>query len=180
MNWLSIVVTSLGSGVTAFICLLVQQKYARRLEERKVHWNRASWVHQRQVDALAKLYVSLRNMQDNLQGATRSIRMKNEISPEEYMKLAYQNSRSAWSEFIGNKLLVDEDVVAKCDELFKKFLEAQFAFGAAKMFSDICDGKNSAEEWKNAANIAYKHIPALLQDIERSARKIIYEEQGSN
>lgn len=170
--WTTLASFVCGSGFT----MLIQLTVSWRLEARKVHWGRASWVHQRQVDALARLYQNLRNMQDDLQGATRSGRLGNEVAPEEYMKHFYKDSASSWSEFIGSRLLLDECVIAKCDDLFNEFQEAQIALGAAKMLRGIGDGTGSAEQSSKATEIAHKHIPALLREIEQSARQIIHLE----
>jgi|ERR1017187_785216 hypothetical protein len=177
MQWQSIILTSIGSGIVSVVVVLLKQFYDRKIEVQKSKLGRASWVHQRQVDALARLYLSLHNMRDDLQGATRLSRLANEVNPEEYMKRFYQDSSSAWSEFVANKLLLANDVVLKCSELFEEFQNAQITLGSAKI---VNDGAVRLDLSREAQKIAHERIPALLQEIERSARKIIHEETEPN
>jgi len=93
------------------------------------------------------------------------------------MKRFYQDSSSAWSEFVANRLLLANDVVLKCSELFEEFQKAQITLGSAKI---VIDGSVHLDLSREAQKIAHERIPALLQEIERSARKIIHEESGPN
>jgi len=183
MNWQSIVLTSVASGVVSalvsVIVVLLKQFYDRRIENQKAKLGRASWVHQRQVDSLSKIYRQLYEVQDLLRGATRSGRMANEAPPEEYLKVLVEKSAVAMSDYIDGKLLIPRDVADGCTAFFRLLQDAQIQLAIGKQSLLIGDGHANAERWREAAKIAHKEIPELLNRIENSAREIIHGEDAA-
>ncbi len=176
LDWPSILVTAVFASLGAVAGMAIKQWFDRSLEERKVHWERASWVHQRQVEALTKLFVELHRMKDLLQGATRAGRFQGELSPEGYLKEWQLAAGRTWSKYIEHKLLLNETIVAGIEELFGKFQEAGIAIGSASILREGQAIMEAAAEWKKAAEIAHKLIPPLLNAIESDARRVVYDE----
>jgi hypothetical protein len=179
LDWPSILVTAAFASLGAVAGMAIKQWLDRSLEERKVHWVRASWVHQRQVEALTKLFVALHQMKDLLQGATRSVRFQGEMSQEDYFKEWQLSAAKTWSEFIEQKLLLNQAIVARIEELFRKFQEAGVAIGSAAILREGEARMEAAAEWKRAAEIAHKLIPPLLDAIELEARRVVHDESRS-
>jgi hypothetical protein len=180
MNWQSIILTSIASGivsaVVSVIVVLLKQFYDRRIEEQKAKYGRASWVHQKQVEILVRIYSCLYEIQDYLRGATRAGRMENEASPEKYLNELGKKSSVAVTEFINGKLIIPKAVSNKCEAFFKLLIDAETNLAIGKEFLRIRDGHGHAERWDEAVKIAHKEIPVLLGEIEDSARQIIHEE----
>jgi hypothetical protein len=183
MNWQSIFLTSIASGVVsgvvAVVVVILKQFYDQRIEEQKAIYSRASWVHQRQVEILAKIYSCLFELQDYLRGATRAGRLLNEASPEKYLDELKKKSGIAVSEFINGKLIIPNDIADKCNTFFNLLIDAQTQLAIGKQSLLMGDGHGHAEKWEEAAKIAHSRIPLLLSEIEESARQIIHEESKS-
>ncbi|MGB8028447.1 MAG: hypothetical protein WCF30_02175 [Terracidiphilus sp.] len=176
LDWPSVLVTATLSSLGVIGSMAIKRWIDRSLEERKVHWERASWVHQRQIEALTKLFVELNRMKDLLQGATRGFKSQGEMSQEGYFEKWQLKAAEAWSEYIEHKLLLNEAIVASIEELFGKFNEAGIAIRSAPIFREGEMRKEAAAEEIKAKEIAHKLIPPLLRSIESEARRIIHEE----
>ncbi len=169
LDWPSI----LGGGVLTFLATRIFDWW---IEGRKVRWSRASWVHQRQVEALTKLFVEFHRMQDLLQGATQGFTLGGEMSQEGYFEKWQLKAAETWSEFIENKLLLNETIVARIDELFDKFNEARKAIRSVPIYREGEMRKEAIAEQIKAKEIAHKLIPPLLEAIESEARRVIHDE----
>jgi hypothetical protein len=176
LDWPSILVTAFFASLGAIAGMAIKQWFDRSLEEEKVHWERASWVHQRQVEALTRLFVELHRMKDLLQGATRGARFQGEMSQEGYLKEWQLSAARTWPQYIEHKLLLNEAIVSSVEGLFGKFQEAGLAIGWATMLWEVQPGMEAAAEWNKAAEIAHKLIPPLLDAIESEARRVVYDE----
>jgi len=176
MEFNEIALTSLGSGVVSVVLIAIKQWNDKRIELQKARLGRASWIHQRQVEILSKLYRHLTDMQDDLKNATRAGRLTNELPPEGYVKAFFDDLALARSEFIDGKLLLPVEIVAACEELFREFWNAQLAIGIAWNLIQIGDGAGHAQNWTKAQEIAHQFIPDLLKGIDASARRVIHEE----
>jgi hypothetical protein len=162
----NLIVPSAVSAVVSIGILLLRQPLERRAEVQKAKLGRASWVHQKQVDALMRLYKSLYDMQESFQAFTRG--------RAEPLELRYsQDAKSAWAVFIESKLLFPTNVIETCDGVFKKIREAQLAVMNSTAFKVAGDASGGADELKNALVIAHTQIPELLREIEFAAREII-------
>ncbi|MDR3793121.1 MAG: hypothetical protein P4L03_07060 [Terracidiphilus sp.] len=179
MQWQSIILTSIGSGIVSVVVVLLKQFYDRRTEEQKAKLVRASWVHQRQVDCLSGIYSRLYEVQDLLRGATRAGRLTNEAPPEKYLAVLREKWTQAVSKFVDSKLIVPKDIADKCDAFFGLLQDAEIQLAIGKESLRAGDGLEHAERWGEAGKIAHTKIPALLVEIERSARQIIHEESKS-
>jgi hypothetical protein len=176
LDWPSILVTAVFASLGAIAGMAIKQWFDRSLEEKKVHWERASWVHQRQVEALTKLFVELHRMKDLLQGATRGFRLQGETGQEDYFKKWQQKAAETWSEYIGHKLLLTKALVAGIEELFDKFSEAGIAIRSAPIFREGEMRTEAVAAEKKAGEIANKLIPPLLDAIESEARRVVLDE----
>ena len=180
MNWQSIVLTSIASGVVsgvvAVVVVLLKQFYDQRIEEQKAKYGCASWVHQRQVEALTKLFVELHRMKDLLQGATRGFKSQDEMSQEGYFEKWQLKAAETWSEYIEHKLLLNKAIVTSIEELFDKFNEAGIAIRLAPIYSEGEMRKEAIAAQIKAKEIAHKLIPPLLDAIESEARIVVHDE----
>lgn len=176
LDWPSILVTALLSSIGVVGSMAIKQRIDRSLEERKVRWGRASWVHQRQIEALTKLFVGLNTMSGLLQSATRSSRFEGETTPEDYLRKWIAAGAETWSSYLEYKLLLDSAIVENIERLFRKFQEAGIAIGSARILREGQAIREAAEESKKSAEIAHELIPPLLLSIESEARRIIHEE----
>jgi hypothetical protein len=179
LDWPSILVTAIFASLGAVSGMAIKQWFDRSLEERKVHWERASWLHQRQVEALTKLFVELHRMKDLLQGATRWIKLGGEMSQEGYFEKWQEKAAETWSEYIEHKLLLNKAIVAKIEELFEKFSEAGIAIRRAPIYREGEMRKEAVAEQIKAKEIANKLIPPLLDAIESEARRVVHDEYRS-
>jgi hypothetical protein len=176
LDWPNILVTAFFASLGAIAGMAIKQWFYRSLEKRKVHWERASWVHQRQVEALTKLFVGLNQMKDMLQGATRGSRLAGEMSQEGYLKKWQEEAYKTWSEYIEQKLLLNKEIVASVEALFRQFHEAGISIGSAQILMEGEARMEAAAERNKAAEIAHKLIPPLLDAIEIEARRVIHDE----
>jgi len=176
LDWPSILVTAAFASFGAVAGMAIKQWFDRSLEEKKVHWERASWVHQRRVEALTKLFVELHRMKDLLQGATRWIRLGGEMSQDGYLEKWQEKAAETWSDYIEHKLLLDKTIVAKIDELFEKFSEAGIAIRQAPIYREGEMRKEAVAAEIKAKEIANTLIPPLLDAIESEARRLVHEE----
>jgi len=176
LDWPSILVTAAFASLGAVAGMAIKQWIDRSLEEKKVHWERASWVHQRQVEALTKLFVEFHRMQDLLHGLTLGFTSPGDTSQEDYFEKWQDILAKTWFEYIENRLLLSEAIVARIDELFKKFTEAGIAIRSAPIYRKGELRKEAAAEEIKAKEIAQKLVPPLLDAIESEARRVVHEE----
>jgi hypothetical protein len=178
MNWPSILLTAALSGIMAVIGIVIKQSFDRGLEERKARWGRASWVHQKQVEALSKIYGHFNTLNSYLMGATRAGRFENEASPETYLARLHQEQESTVSDYVDVKLIIPKRVADQCESYLKQLQGALTKLAIGKVSFEMGNPIGFAEEWKEALTIAYTQIPSLLEEIESSARQIIHEESN--
>jgi hypothetical protein len=164
------------ASLGAIAGMAIKQWFDRSLEEKKVHWERASWVHQRQVEALTKLFVEFHRMQDLLQGATRWIKLGGELSQEGYLNKWQQKAAETWSEYVEHRLILNKAIVASIEGLFEKFSEAGIAIRQAPIYREGEMRKEAVAAEIKAKEIAHEGIPPLLDMIEKEARRVIHEE----
>src|SRR6202044_1654901 len=74
------------------------------IERVKAFLTRASRVHERQLDILAKLYRHFYDAQGYLQRMTAAGRLSGEISPEEYARKVTETMTSAHEELLQGRL----------------------------------------------------------------------------
>ena len=176
LDWPSILVTAFFASLGTIGGMAIKQLLDRSLEEQKVHWKRASWVHQRQVEALTKLFVELHRMKDLLQGATRWIKLGGEMSQEGYLEKWQEKAAETWSEYIEHKLLLNTAIVVSIEELFDKFSEAGIAIRSAPIYREGEMRQEAVAAQMKAKKIANELIPPLLERIESEARRVVRNE----
>jgi len=176
LDWPSIIVTAIFASIGAIAGMAIKQWLERSLEEKKVRWERASWVHQRQVEALTKLFVALHKANELLLGATRLFKLRGEIERDKYLGLWVEALNEAWATYIEHKLLLPKPIDKEIDTLFRTFTDASISIGSATMLMEGQMIVDAASERKKAAEIARKQIPSILDGIEIEARKVIHEE----
>jgi hypothetical protein len=162
----------------AVIGIVIKQSFDRGLEERKARWSRASWVHQKQVEALSRIYGHFDTLKNYLMGATRAGRFENEASPEEYLIKLREEQESTVSDYIDVKLVIPKRIADQCEAFLKLLQDAltKLAIGRASLKTG--DPIGFAETWREAVAVAYNQMPALMDGIEGSARQIIHEESN--
>ena len=133
-------------------------------------------MYQRQVEALTKLFVEFHRMQDLLHGATLGFTSPGDMSQESYFEKWQDKLAKTWFEYIENRLLLSEAIVARIDELFEKFTEAGIAIRSAPIYREGELRKEAAAEEIKAKEIAQKLVPPLLAAIESDARRVIHAE----
>ncbi len=173
MNITAIVEVVVGSGLgTAIVGALFKHRFERELEVQKAFLARASSVHDRQVDVLCAIYHWLWETHAYLQLMTSSLRVAGE-QENEYPRKFAEAAIHARDEFFGRRLLVPSELAVKCDGFFKKLFEGQLQLGFANDPMVIETGQRK-QFWDRAATIAHSELPALLGDIEASARAVIH------
>ena len=177
LDWPSILVTAALASLGSVAGMAIKQWFDRSLEEKKVHWERVSWVHQRQVEALTKLFVEFHRMQDLLQGAaTRGFRSQGETSQGGLFEKWQLKAIETWSEYIEHKLLLNKAIVDSIEKLFGKFDEARIAIRSAPIYMEGEMRKEAVAAQIKAIEIANKLIPPLLDAIESEARRVVHDE----
>lgn len=177
MDILQLSANILGSGVaTAGVGAWFASRFNRRIEEQKAVLQRASRVHERQVDALSELYAALRQAHDYLQLATKSAIFAGE-NPDEYPKRFMNAVRAAYEKFVAIRLLLPIAVVTHADAFFAKAQEGHTNFGFAR-YNEILPEQRAAA-WDRAKTIAYDELPKLLASLESSAREVVHGVAGT-
>lgn len=134
--------------------------------------DRASRVHERQLDILQKLYRRLRVAQDLFQRMTATVRMANEKSPEEFEPLVVQAMADADEELLNGRLFIPPALVQQCEAFFDAVFKGQRDFALAHLLA--IDPVRRAEFWSAAAAIARQQVPKILQQIDDAARAVIH------
>jgi hypothetical protein len=180
MIWESLIATLGGTAalVAAGAWLtkaLVSKRLAEDTEKFKALLTRAGRVHERQVDALTKLYRHFSEAQAYFQRMAATVRFEGEVSVDEYRRLHASAIASALDALSDGRLLIPSNIAQQCDRFFKSLLEGQthLAFAQHPM---IVDGLQRAEFWEKAKETAYKEIPGILHEIEKAARNVIHGE----
>jgi hypothetical protein len=179
LDWPSILVTAVLTSLGTVAVMVIKHLSDRSLEGKKVHWERTSWVHQKQVESLTKLFVEFHRMQDLLQGATQGFTLGGEMSQEGYFEKWQLKAAETWSEYIEHKLILTPAIVASVEELFVKFNEAGIAIRLVPVYSKGEMRKEAVDAQIKAKEIAHKLIPPLLEKIESEARRVIHDESHS-
>ena len=174
----SVLGPAIGSGfATTAVGWLFQRRVARELELHKALLQRASQIHERQVNALMDLYGSLYEAHGYLQRISSSGHLSSE-KVNEYPKLFSAALLKAGNELTRVRLLLPPEIVAACDRFFSLTFESTLQLGIANHPATIAAGQRP-QFWDKAATIAYKEIPTLLQSIEAAARKLIHGEDSA-
>ena len=173
MNWLQLILTLLGSGVgTAIVSLIFKQKYDRQLEQQKSYLARGTRLHERTVDTLIRLYSALYKAQAYLQIMSGSAVYEG-VTTNDYSKLLVEAIVLARDELLVGRLLIPVELVERCDHLFKTLLDGRASLDYA---TDpmVIDGNQRKRLFDAASGVAYKEVPALLAELEATARAIIH------
>jgi hypothetical protein len=136
--------------------------------------DRASRVHERQLDILGKLYRHLHDAQDGLQNMTRHARLEGEKAPEEYAPYVNNAMNAAMEEFLNGKLLIPPTLVQQCETFFSTISEGGLNFNMAR--EAMIPAGERAKFSKAAAEYAHNQLPMLLQEIYVTARLEIHGE----
>jgi hypothetical protein len=176
MDWHLLLTTVLGSGLgTSLIALFFKRRFDRELESQKAILFRASRIHERQVDTLSNLYRYFSEVQAFLQLMASSARFAGE-DLEQYPALFQQALKSANEQLLLGRLLIPQELARQCDELLKRCFEGRTELAYASI-PETTLADQRVQLWDNAKAIAYKEIPKLLDDIEKSARLLIHNQQ---
>lgn len=171
---LSSTITALvGSGAgTAIVALLFKRRFDHELELQRAILQRASRVHERQVETLLKLDHHLRTAHAYLQLMSKSAIFKGE-DPATYPGKFQAAIGAARDELAATRLLLPREVVAQVDQLFRKISEGQLELS---FFFDRLSpsGPERAKYWERAQAIAYEELPRLLDIVEAAAREVIH------
>ena len=133
-------------------------------------------MHQRQVDALTKLYVGFHQMNDLLRGAIRGVKPQGEM---DHFEKWQQKAEETRFEYIEHKIILNEAIVARIEELFENFWKVGIAIRIAPILREGERRMEAAAKEIEAKEIADKLIPPLLVRIESEARKVIRDECSS-
>ena len=179
MVWAEMIAqTVIGSGVgTAAVGWLFKQKLDRALEVQRAYLRRASNVHERQVDALLKVYEPLHAAHELLQHMNRRVYFEGE-KREDYPLKFRQTAVRAYDSFVAGRLLLPETLTTQLDEFFNQLGRGEASFHMSRGAG--LEWKDRQEEWKKAEEYANKEIPALVKKIERAAREVIHGEATSH
>src|SRR5260370_38556608 len=100
MDLSQIVSSVLGSAIgTTLIGVWFKSRFDRQLENQKAVLQRASRVHDRQVEALSTLYATLHETQSYLQLMTKQAIFEGE-KPDEYPQLFSEAAKKAYDRFV--------------------------------------------------------------------------------
>jgi hypothetical protein len=138
--------------------------------------DRASRVHERQLDILQRLYRHLCDAQGLFIRMTSAGRFANEITPEGYAPLVAKAMVAAQEEFLSGRLFIPPSLVQRCDGFFNAVFEGQQDFTLAH--DPMMDPSKRAEFWSSAATVAHQQVPAILAQIENEARALIHGESS--
>ena len=138
---------------------------------------RRSRIHEKQLEALMRLFATLKKIQDYSQLTTKSVILEGE-KIEEYPKLLGESVVKAANEFTQTRLLLPIEVASLVEEFFEKAVDSQIRMGVFERLVGV-QGEVRKQYWEQAANIAHSEMPSLLAKIEASARSIIHEEDAN-
>ena len=179
MGWTQLAITVVGSGFgTTVVGFIFKQKLDRELEIQKAFLARASHVHERQIDALIKLYGDLYKAQGFFKRLAAGSRFADEMPDDEYRRLLHDAITSANDKVVECRLLIPPELAQQCDEFFKILFGGQIDLNFAHQ-EVIVDGHQRAKFSDSARNTAFKKIPNLLEQIEKVARSLIHDEPGA-
>jgi hypothetical protein len=136
--------------------------------------DRASRVHERQLDILQRLYRHLHDAQGFLMRMTAVGRRANEITPEEYEPIVAKAMDAAREELLNGRLFIPLALVQQCEGFFEAVFEGQRDFALAHLLA--IDPAKRAEFWSAAAKVAHQQVPKILQQIDEAARALIHGE----
>jgi hypothetical protein len=134
-------------------------------------------VHERQVDNFIELYGQLYEALGILHRMTGTVVYGGD-KPEEYPDRLNKTITVAYEKLLVGRLLMPPELVEQCDKFFKLVFDinVDLSFAHHPM---IIDGLQRAKFWDSAQSTAYEKLPALLQQIEKSARSVIHGETQS-
>jgi hypothetical protein len=135
---------------------------------------RASRVHERQLDILGKLYSHLYAVQAYFQGMMRTGRRQNEAAPESYDPKVAEAVETALAEFLNGKLFIPPELVQKCEQFFDAMFEGRLAADLAREVA--FHPTQQVHFSKEAAEVAFKQLPSILQQIYDTGRAVIHDE----
>ncbi len=133
--------------------------------------DRASRVHERQLDILQRLYRHFWDAQDLFIRMTSSGRMANELTPEQYAPLLSGAMAAAREELLNGRLFIPLGLVQRCEGFFSAVFEGRRDFDLAH--DPMMDAGKRAEFWEAAATVAHQQVPKILQQIDDAARAVI-------
>jgi hypothetical protein len=171
--WKDVLGGFIGSGLgTTLVGALFKMKFDAQLETQKAFLQRASNVHELQVGALMKLHRHLEDANGHLRVRTSSGILEGE-NPEEREKQFKKAFNAGKDEFAVDRLLFPPEIVRQCDDFFGKLYEGYVELSFAKD-PMTQNGGPRAKLWDRARTIAHRDLPALLAEIEKSAREVIH------
>jgi hypothetical protein len=178
MSWESVIETLGGTavlvGAGAWLTkALISKRLTEDTEKFKALLTRAGRVHERQVDALTKLYRHFSEAQAYFQRMAATVRIEGEVSVDEYRRLHAGAIASALDALSEGCLLIPSSIAQQCDRFFKSLFEGQ-TYLASAQHPMIVDGLQRAEFWEKAKKTAYEDVPGILQEIEKAARNVIH------
>lgn len=173
MDLAQVLPSIIGAGIgTTVVSSLFGYVFNRQLEHHRARLSRLSRIHEKQVDALSKLYGHLTEARNYLQLMHKSAIFEGE-KPEEYPKRLFESLGSARDTLTFGRLLIPESVAAQCDLFFDKVFESQQEFAFASW--DQLDAQHRLKLREKATDLSFKAIPELLVQIERAGRGIVHE-----
>ena len=95
--------------------IVIKQSFDRGLEERKARWGRASWVHQKQVEALSRIYGHFETLNRYLTNPASGGRSEDGMSPESYLSRLQEEQESTVSDYIDVKLIIPKRLADQCE-----------------------------------------------------------------
>jgi hypothetical protein len=147
------------------------------IERVKAFLTRASRVHERQLEILAKLYRHLYDARGWFQSMTGTGRTSGEKTREECADLVGKALHSAHDELLQGRLFIPPALVQKCDPFFEAVFEGwqDFSFAHDPMINPV----QKSQFWTSAAKVARQDLTNLLQQIEDAARIVVHGEPPS-
>jgi hypothetical protein len=134
--------------------------------------DRASRIHERQLDTLLKLNRHLHEAQGFFKRMTASGRIAGEIPVNEYGVLLVKALDAARDELLNGGLLLPLPLLEQCDTFFNAMLDGQINFGMAN--ETIANPNDRAKFWNAAAGVAHQRVPNILRQIDEAARSLIH------
>lgn len=148
------------------------------IERVKALLMRATRVHARQVDVLAKLYRHFSAAQAYLQRMASTTRLEGEAPMEEYRRLCEDAIAAARDTFLDGRLMVPSDLAQQCDRFFVSLFQGELHLAFAQ-HPVVEDGLQRARFWDEAQKTAFEELPTILSRIEKAAREVIHGETAS-
>jgi hypothetical protein len=133
-------------------------------------------VHQKQVEALSRIYRHFDTLRNYLMGATRAGRFENEASPQAYLSKLREEQESTIADYIDVKLVIPKRIAHQCESYLKLLQDVLSKLSISEVSLEVGDPIGFAEKWKEALAVVYTQMPGLMEEIECSARQIIHEE----